>query len=147
MELNLTDRQINSIYDSWQVIVSDSERIGSMFYERLFQIQPELRVYFKSDLNSQVSKFMSTLTLLITKLHSGKSLAKDIQYLAQRHSSYGASPGHYELIGQVLLWTLENGLGEKWNVNLKSSWTLLYEKVAESMMHWTKITNDASRVA
>ncbi|GHN02952.1 hemoglobin [Cytophagales bacterium WSM2-2] len=147
MSFNLSERQINYLYDSWQLVNSDQDRIGKLFYERLFLLQPQMRVYFKTDNTSQISKFMSTLTLLITKLHSGRTVYNDIQHLAQRHASYGTRPEHYAIIGEVLLWALENSLKEKWNADTKSAWSVLYEKISESMIGWSDVQNDTPKVA
>jgi hemoglobin-like flavoprotein len=58
----------------------------------------------------------------------------DIKGLAQRHNKYGAKPEHYAVVGECLLWTLEKGLGDKWNNELKEAWTTVYGVLANAMI-------------
>jgi hypothetical protein len=57
------------------------------------------------------------------KLATLETILPAASALAKRHVAYGASPEHYAVVGSVLLWTLEKGLGESWTPEIASAWT------------------------
>ena len=61
-------------------------------------------------------------------------ILSEIKNLASRHGKYGARPEHYAVVGECLLWTLEKGLGEKWNSETKEAWIKVYGVLSEAMM-------------
>lgn len=68
-----------------------------------------------------------TLTVVV------KSLAKldtivPVQALGRRHASYGVRAEHYESVGNALLWTLEQGLGETFDDETREAWATAYER-------------------
>jgi hypothetical protein len=56
------------------------------------------------------------------KLATLETILPAASALAKRHVAYGASP-YYAVVGSVLLWTLEKGLGESWTPEIASAWT------------------------
>ena len=60
--------------------------------------------------------------------------AANISAMAQRHVQYGVRRGHYRLVGNALLWTLKQGLGNDWTPELESAWTKCYALLSEAMI-------------
>jgi len=56
-----------------------------------------------------------------------------LQDLAVRHLEYGTLEAHYPVVGECLLWTLEQGLGKAWNDELKQTWLAVYTIVSQVM--------------
>ncbi|HEY6974831.1 MAG TPA: globin domain-containing protein, partial [Chitinophagaceae bacterium] len=54
--------------------------------------------------------------------------------MALRHQGYGVKPQHYRLAGNALLWTMERGLGNDWNNEVKDAWFACYTKITETMI-------------
>jgi hemoglobin-like flavoprotein len=137
----MTHEQVAKLVKSWTYILENSPDTGIYFYNALFAMAPEFKVLFSGNhVNSFAEKFMSTMTVLLSKAYKGHSLVGDVQHLAIRHVGYGVSPEHYPLVGKSLLVALEYGLKEKWNSDLKILWTTLYDNIAEAMI---KISDQA----
>jgi len=56
-----------------------------------------------------------------------------VQELGRKHVGYGVKDEHYDKVGAALLFTLEKGLGDDWNDELKGAWTETYTLVAGVM--------------
>lgn len=82
---------------------SDASR---MFYDRLFELAPDLRPMFPGDMADQSRKLSATLTVAIESLRDWESLAPILAALARRHIGYGAEPWHYAVVTRALLDTL-----------------------------------------
>jgi hypothetical protein len=56
-------------------------------------------------------------------LHDLDALMPKVKALGMRHVTYGATGGHYEVVGELLLWTLERGLGDAFAPDVRAAWT------------------------
>ena len=130
----MTERQILLVKKSWSYIIANGEEAGETFYQRLFEVAPQLRPMFKTAIPEQSRKLISMVTLIVSKLHKLEIVIEEIKYLAKRHTSYGAKPLHYKIVGECLLWTLEKGLGEKWNDESAMAWKEAYTILSEAMI-------------
>src|SRR6187431_1222421 len=108
----MTEKQIQLVKESWNLVVPISDVAGDLFYNRLFEVAPGVRPLFKGDVRQQSRKLMGMLSMVVSKLDSLETLLDEIKALAQRHNKYGAHPAHYQVVGECLIWTLATGLGE-----------------------------------
>ena len=130
----ITEKQILLVKNSWSYLGIDAEAAGKLFYQRLFEVAPGVRNLFQGDIKFQARKLMNMVTLIVTKLHKLDEIMEEVRSLAVRHNRYGAEPAHYEVVGQCLLWTLEKGLGDKWNDETRDAWTAVYGVLANAMI-------------
>ena len=77
------------------------------------------------------------LTAIVSRLDGLDELSKEVAALANRHVSYGVKPFHYKLVGEALLWTLQQGLGKHWNPELEEAWKACYQELSTSMIRST----------
>jgi nitric oxide dioxygenase len=105
----------------------------SLFYQRLFTLDPTLRSLFRGDLHEQRGKLMGMLQLAVAGLHRLDTLVPLVQQLGVRHRGYGATEAHYATVGAALLWTLEQGLGERFTPEVQAAWSSVYTLLASTM--------------
>ena len=135
----MTSRQIGLVRRSWaRVTAFDGVTFGIGFYNRLFEIAPDIELMFKRPVLEQSRKLTTILDHVIEKLDSLDDIVENIVKLAQRHETYGVKPGHYTLVGEALLWTLERELGDEWNDDLKFAWTMCYVTISTAMLQAMK---------
>jgi hemoglobin-like flavoprotein len=108
---------------------------GRLFYDRLFAIAPDARPLFKGNLDAQVHKLMDSLAIIIGSADNGPTLASILQNLAVRHVTYGVRSKHYDKLGEALLWTLQQELGDDFTPKVRDAWASLYVSVATAMKH------------
>jgi hemoglobin-like flavoprotein len=130
----MTERQILLVKNSWSYIIVNSEEAGQLFYERLFEVAPGVKHLFKGDHKEQARKLMNMVTMIVIKIQKLDDMMNEIKLLAQRHGKYGAEPAHYAVVGECLLWTLEKGLGDKWNAETAEAWAEIYGILSNAMI-------------
>lgn len=135
----MTFHQVQLVKDSYQLVSAlPAETVGQLFYDRLFDLAPEVRPLFsRTSVPEQSRKLLATLTYVITRLDRLDTVVADIEMLARRHVRYGVQDHHYVVVGQALLWTLEQGLGEAWTPEVKATWLACYTLLSETMINAT----------
>jgi hemoglobin-like flavoprotein len=107
----MTPATVQLVQDSFKKIVPIAATAADLFYDRLFTIEPELRSLFPQNLSQQKNKLMQMLATAVTNLHQMEKILPAVQALGRRHVDYGVTDIHYEIVGEALVWTLEQGLG------------------------------------
>jgi hemoglobin-like flavoprotein len=130
----MTERQILLVKNSWSFVIVKSEEAGLLFYDRLFEIAPELRPLFKSHPKDQAQKFVNMVTLVVARLQKLDEIIDDIKALARRHNQYGVKTAYYRIVGAALIWTLQQGLSDKWNDELEEAWIDMYAMLSKAMI-------------
>lgn len=131
----MTNQQINHVRSTWAMVAAlDAETVGGLFYNRLFEIAPEVRHMFRSPVAEQSKKLLSMIGYVISKLDKLDDIIDEVAKLAQRHVQYGVKAEHYSTVATALLWTLEQGLGEEWTEDVKEAWVLCYTTLAGAMI-------------
>ena len=68
---------------------------ADLFYGRLFEIAPDVRPLFPTDLAQQKKKLMDMMTTAVTSLHQVEKIVPAVQDLGRRHAGYGVKETHY----------------------------------------------------
>ena len=125
--------QVALVQESFAKVVPIAAQAAEMFYDRLFQLDPELRPLFKGDMKEQGKKLMSALGVVVSNLKQPEKIIGTIQEMGKRHGGYGVKAPHYDTVGQALLWTLEQGLGPAFTPETRAAWAAAYGVVADTM--------------
>jgi nitric oxide dioxygenase len=126
--------QIKLVQESFAKVAPISEPAAVIFYDRLFEVAPQVRAMFPNDMTEQRKKLMATLAVVVNGLTNLEAVLPAASALAKRHVSYGAKPAHYPVVGGALLWTLEKGLGEAWTPDVAAAWTAAYGVLSSYMI-------------
>jgi hemoglobin-like flavoprotein len=129
----MTPREIKLVEESWAYIIKNVEGAAGLFYTRLFEQSPHLKPMFKENMREQERKLVAMITFAVSKLNNLDEIANDVKALGTRHKGYGVKDEYYNDVAGALLWTLEQGLGSKWNDEVKEAWTKVYVTLAEIM--------------
>jgi hemoglobin-like flavoprotein len=137
----MTQHQINLVKSSWaEVSTMDLVTVGILFYDRLAELSPDTKPLFGISMADQSRKIMAMLGYIINKLDGLEEIIDEVEKLAQRHVHYGVKVEHYTAGGEALLWTLEKGLAEQWNEELKEAWTVCYNILSSAMISAAEYT-------
>lgn len=129
----MTPEQARLVTTTWNQVAPIADTAATLFYDKLFELDPGLRPLFPSDLSEQKKKLMMTLGFAIGSLSRPDSLLPALRQLGKRHAGYGVKDEHFATVGAALLWTLEQGLGEAWTPETAEAWTTVYGVVASTM--------------
>jgi nitric oxide dioxygenase len=130
----MTPDQVKLVQQSFAKVAPISETAAVLFYDRLFEIAPQVKTMFPSDLTEQRKKLMATLAVVVNGLGNLESVLPAASALAKRHVGYGAKAEHYPVVGAALLWTLEKGLGDAWTPETAAAWTAAYGALSGFMI-------------
>jgi hemoglobin-like flavoprotein len=130
----MTPDQVNLVQQSFAKVAPISDRAAELFYDRLFEIAPQVKAMFPADLREQRKKLMATLAVVVGGLGHLETVLPAASALAIRHVSYGAKPEHYPVVGGALLWTLEKGLGDGWTPEVADAWKAAYGALSGFMI-------------
>ena len=130
----MTPDQTKLVQQSFAKVAPISEQAAVIFYNRLFEVAPQVKGMFPEDMTEQRKKLMATLAVVVNGLSNLESVLPAASALAKRHISYGAKAEHYPVVGGALLWTLEKGLGEAWTPDVADAWTTAYGTLSGYMI-------------
>ena len=130
----MTPHEIELVRTSFAQVVPIAETAAGLFYDRLFELAPQVRALFKGDMAEQGRKLMAMLRTVTVVLDKPDVLVPAAQRLAERHVGYGAEPAHYAVVGQALLDTLAKGLGPAFTPEVKAAWTTAYTTLSSVMI-------------
>ncbi len=102
----MTPDQIQLVQSSFANVLPIADDAAALFYSRLFEIAPEVKPLFKSDISQQGRKLMATLGVVVNGLTHLEAIVPAAEALAVNHLSYGVKAEHYVPVGEALLWTL-----------------------------------------
>jgi hemoglobin-like flavoprotein len=125
---------VTLIKESFAAVMPAADETAALFYGRLFEIAPAVKPLFKGDMREQGRKLMGTLAFVVQGLGDLPSILPPASALARRHVNYGVKPEHYDPVGEALLWTLEQRLGQKWTSETAAAWTKAYTTLSGYMI-------------
>jgi len=129
----MTPDQIKLVQQSWTRVQPIADTAAALFYQKLFELDPALRSMFKRDMKEQGRLLMQMIAVAVKSLSNLEKLVPAVEALGRRHSGYGVTARHYATVGEALLWTLEQGLGDDFNADVREAWTLTYLTLAGTM--------------
>lgn len=125
-------------------VIPISEPAADIFYQRLFEMAPEVKPLFKGDLKEQGRKLMATISVVVNSLDRLEQVLPAVKDLAVRHVGYGVRNEHYDVVGAALIWALTTGLGERFTEAHKAAWTETYAALAGVMRAAVSEARDAA---
>jgi nitric oxide dioxygenase len=132
--MDLSEDEIDLIRGSFRELALGTPATAGLFYDRLFELAPEMKRLFPADMEQQGTKMMSMLGAIVARIHDHAALVPLVTDLARRHVGYGALPVHYDLVGEALLWTLDQRLGEGFTPAIREAWVKAYTALAGVMV-------------
>lgn len=129
----MTPRQIKLVQSSFGQVRPIAATAADLFYNRLFSLDPSLRAMFKGDMSRQGQMLMSMIGAAVLGLSNLEKLAPVVRDLGARHVGYGVRAEHYVTVGEALIWTLEQGLGDAFTDEVREAWIATYSLLSDVM--------------
>ena len=130
--MNFDQKQL--VQNSWEKVLPISDTAATLFYGRLFELDPSTRPLFKdTNMAQQRKKLIQVIGTVVNGLNRLDQLIPTVSNLGRRHLAYGVRDEHYSSVGKALIWTLEQGLGADFTPEVRAAWTTVYAVLAETM--------------
>lgn len=130
----MTPQQVRQVQESFKLVQPITDQAAALFYDRLFTLDPALRPLFKGDMKEQGRKLMTMIGVVVAGLDRLDRLVPAVQELGRRHKGYDVQPGHYQTVGEALIWTLEQGLGAAFTPAVREAWGVAYITLSAVMI-------------
>ena len=134
----MTPEQIALVKSTWTQVLPIQDQAASLFYGRLFELDPSVKPLFPNDLAAQGRKLMNTINVAVNARDKLDTIAPVIAEMGRRHVGYGVVDAHSDTVGDALLWTLQQGLGDAFTDEAREAWTLTYTTIAAVMKEGAK---------
>lgn len=127
-------QQIALVQETFKLVVPIKEAAADLFYNRLFEIEPSTRAMFSDDVTEQGKKLMGALATVVGGLTDPDTIIPTVQDLGVAHLGFAVEDWHYDVVGQALIWTLEQGLGDAFTEEVRQAWIAAYTLLSGVMI-------------
>ena len=131
----MTSDQIIIVQSTWNQLQPMGPTVARLFYSRLFELDPRLRRLFQSDLEQQGQRLVAMIDVAVGALDQFDTVTPTVRALGERHIRYGVQAHDYDTVGEALLWTLSQGLGNAFTEEAREAWLAVYTALAGEMQH------------
>jgi hemoglobin-like flavoprotein len=129
----MTADQVYLLRKTFEVVERNATVAALVFYRRLFEIAPQVRPMFTTNIEEQSQKLMEMLGIVLSLMGRPGALEKELEESGLRHATYGVRDEHYPIVGAALLHMLEHQLGTQWTPAVAAAWSDFYSYMAQCM--------------
>ena len=105
------------------------------FYGRLFERYPEYRKLFPEDMTAQADSLITMLESAVISACRPGDMISGLHELGRRHVAYGVVERRdFERVGQCLIETLEEYLGDRITPDIVEAWKAIFSMVADAIL-------------
>lgn len=117
-----------------QLTDRDVDAAAALFYERLFELKPDLRRLFPPDLRAQGRKFIGMLAVAVAHADRLEVFTAELMALGRRHHRvYGAVYHDYSVVERALVDMLLETLRARFTRAAEDAWRRMYRHIALAM--------------
>lgn len=127
----MTPKQKMLLQLSYTQISSSSDEVAERFHRRLLRLDPALR---RSDLKTEGRQLIQLIGLAVRSFDQPERTATAARELGREYARRGLTESHFDTMGEALLWTLEETLGEDGlDRDERTAWIRVYQSLTEWM--------------
>ncbi|MFG0265798.1 MAG: NO-inducible flavohemoprotein [Rhodopirellula sp. JB055] len=111
----LSENTIRIVKEITPVVAANAETITRRFYERMFEVNPEVKVFFNQShqhTGGQQKALAGAICAYFTHIDNPGVLLPAVELIAQKHCSLGIQAEHYPIVGANLLAAIKDVMGE-----------------------------------
>ncbi|MBD3651849.1 MAG: NO-inducible flavohemoprotein, partial [Alcanivorax sp.] len=130
----LTTDQLAVIKATVPVLQEHGETLTRHFYQRMFEHNPEVRPYFNpahQRSGSQQRALAGAICAYAQHVDNPAALTDAVELIAQKHVSLGIRPEHYPIVGENLLASIKEVLGDAATDDIIDAWAAAYGALAD----------------
>jgi len=126
------------------------EAAGVILFKHIYRIAPQALPLFSfgkvegaavnnalfesAALKAHGKNVVATVATVVGMLSKLDELVPILTKLGKRHVGYGVLPAHYDVVGEALLATISDALGDGFTSEVKEAWTAVYGIVQKTMI-------------
>lgn len=126
--------EVALIQISFHRISSNAEEAIALFYARLFELDPTLRVPLGDGLLGEDDTLWSMLGTAVASLENLDTLLLATRAFGARHGHLVPFEEYYASVGAALMWTLRKMLGHEFTPAVADAWSSAYSLLAYTVI-------------
>ena len=130
----MTPEQVDLIRKSFDAMWPMRRDIADLCYSRFFELAPDARDLFPSDMELQRITLMDMIAAQVGSLDQRALFQSLVTHSGRQHARFGVQPSQYAAMGEALVWSLECKFGASFTPELRESWRALYATVQVEML-------------
>lgn len=131
-------RQIQLVQQTFAAVEKDATAVGTLFYHRMFEMDPSLQSLFKGDMKQQATMLMTSLGMAVKGLDKQADIVPQLNAIGSRHGGYGVAPRDFDTFSAALMWTLQQSLADAFTDEVHHAWIDAFEFIRVGMKQATK---------
>lgn len=131
----MSDTLVQDIRTSWEVMATSGMENMMMFYDKLFEIAPQVRPMFPEDLTKQSEKLAYTITYVVSNIDRLEEIKESIEDLGRIHNKLEIPADYYPPVKEALIWTIQQKMGGEYSDSIGKSWDTALDMLANIMIN------------
>jgi len=129
----MTREDILLVQQSWLKIAPVKQVTAELFYMKLSELDPGLRVLFDADLRDSRRRFVQLVDATVRGLDRADVLVGAVREVGIRNPAFGTSDRHHGTVAAALLWTLGKALRHDFTQPVKAAWIKLFGMLSQTL--------------
>lgn len=133
----LDDRTIAIVKSTAPILAEHGETLTRHFYKRMFSHNPEVAPFFNpahQKAGKQQRALAGAITAYAANIDNLEVLGGAVELIAQKHASLMIKPEHYPIVGENLLASIREVLGEAATDEIINAWAAAYGFLADILI-------------
>jgi len=118
---------------SFGLLAERADQAVPMFFSRLFELAPPVRMLFPGEMAQHQKKFTMMLVWLVERVDKPDELVPALRDLGARHQRYGVTSEMFEPAWAALIYTFRKVLGDAFTLEMEACWMQMLEVIATEM--------------
>ncbi|WP_111493867.1 NO-inducible flavohemoprotein [Marinobacter bohaiensis] len=130
----LSQSTVDVVKQTIPVLQEHGETLTRHFYQRMFEHNPEVKAFFNpahQQAGTQQRALAGAICAYAQHIDNPSALAGAVELIAQKHVSLGIKPEHYPIVGENLLASIREVLGEAATDDIINAWGEAYGVLAD----------------
>ncbi len=133
----LDEKTIAIVKSTAPVLAEHGETLTKHFYKRMFSHNPEVAPFFNpahQTAGKQQRALAGAITAYAANIDNLEVLGSAVELIAQKHASLMIKPEHYPIVGENLLASIREVLGEAATDEIINAWAAAYGFLADILI-------------
>ena len=130
----MTREQTLLVKRSFQAITPQRNRLAGLFFAQLFVREPSLRSVFRGDPRAEGTALFEHLAAIVDSIDRLYPIVPALEWLAVQSARRGVGERHYDAVGEAMLATLRDGLGDQFTAEVEQAWRAAIRRVSAVMV-------------
>ncbi len=126
---------VQLLRNSFQLVLERNAAPTARFYDILFERYPRAQPLFSASRRKQQEAMLAqALVAVVDHLEDGAWLEQTLGALGKKHVGYGVTREMYDWVGDALIATLSEVLGNDWTPEHTEQWGAAYGAIVSLML-------------